>query len=342
MVLTNIRTSTRVPRAVLPVLVALLVGLWHAAAADATCYSSTPATAAFNDPAFDGDGGLAPEITTVSASLDASCRYAVDPAIAQPLVDGDAVFEYVNVDGNAATGSPLFHGADVAVGSVGLTGPDPSPILGSWDPGTSSFSFATGPSVSTVGIGGFAASLDQLGFTSPGVSTVQVASIWAGVYDNYLDFAPEPSALPLALSVGFSTLAPPPPPPPPAPVVPVVTPVAAPVGEPAPVTVAAPVTATAKACTIPRLKRLRTAAATTAIRHAGCKVGLTRRAYSSSIAAGRVIASSPKAGTTWTEPVDLVISRGRKPKQRHRAHRASASDVRDLLEMAARQLDAQR
>ncbi len=342
MVLTNIRTSTRVPRAVLPVLAALLVGLWHAAAADATCYSSTPAAAAFNDPAFDGDGGLAPEITTVSASLDASCRYAVDPGIAQPLVDGDAVFEYVNVDGNAATGSPLFHGADVAIGSVGVTGPDPAPILGSWDPGISSFSFATGPSVGTVGIGGFTASLDQMGFTSPGLSTVQVASIWVGVYDNYLDFAPEPSALPLALSVGFSTVAPPPPPP--APVVPVVTPVVAPVPAPAPapVTVAAPVTATAKACTVPSLKRLRTAAATTAIRHAGCKVGLTRRAYSSSITAGRVIASSPKAGTSWTEPVDLVISRGRKPKRRHKAHRASAADVRELLEMAARQLDAQR
>jgi hypothetical protein len=337
MVLTSYHLRVRLLPALL---LALIAGLALASAAGATCYSSTPATATLSDSPFDGDSGLSPEITTVTATISAACGYAVNPGITQPLISDDAVFEYLDLDGNPATGSQVFVGADAIVGSVGAIGPDPAPILGRWDPAANSFSFVNAPSLTPLGIGGFSASIDQLGIaTSPLTSTVQVGAIWIGVYDSYFDFAPEPGAGPLPLPVAFSTVAPPPPPPPPAPA-PVVVPVAAPA--PAPVTSPAPVTATAKACTVPSLKRLRTAAAKTAIRHAGCKVGLTRRAYSSTIASGRVITSSPKAGATWNEPVDLVVSRGRKPKKRHKAHRASTADVRGLLEIAARQLDAQR
>jgi hypothetical protein len=334
------------PRAclLLALLLALVAALTQASTAGASCYSSTPHSIALGDSPSDGESGLAPEITIVTAAVNATCAYSVDPAITAPLIGGDAVFEYVNVDGDAATGSQVFVGADAVVGSLGATGPDPAPMLGKWDPVANSFSFADAVSVTALGNGGFSASLDQLGVaTSPTITTVEVGSMWVGTYDSYFDFAPEPMFEPLPLSVAFSTIAPPPPPATPAPVpVAAPVPIAAPTPVTAPVTTPAPVTAIAKTCTVPSLKRLRTAAAKTTIRRAGCKIGLTRRAYSSTVRSGRVITSSPKAGARWAEPVDLVVSRGPKPKKRHKAHRASAADVRDLLEIAARQLDARR
>jgi hypothetical protein len=335
MVLSNCPRRARV---LFTALLTLAASFTLASTAGATCYSSTPANAIFTDSPFDGQSGLSPEITTVTATVNAGCGYAVDPGVTQPLISGDAVFEYLDVDGNAATGSPVFVGADVAVGSLGLTGPDPAPLLGIWNAAANSFSFTGAQSLTPLGIGGFTASLDQLGVaTTPITSTVQVGTIWVGIYNNYADFAPEPGAGPLPLPVAFSTVAPPPPP---APVVPVAAPVVVPAPVPVtPVATPAPVTATAKRCTVPSLKRLRTAVAQSAIRHAGCKLGVTRRAYSSTVASGRVISSLPKAGTKWAEPVDLVVSRGRKPKK-HKAHRASAADVRGLLEVAARQMDA--
>jgi hypothetical protein len=316
---------------------ALLTG---ASAAHATCYSSTPSGAAYADGPADGDLGLAPEITNVAIGLDAACAYSVIPGIPGTLIDGDGVFAYIDVDGNPATGSATFDGADVAVGSLGVTGPDPAPLLGRWDVATQTFTFAGAPSLAPAGTGGFSASLDQLGIAaSPTTTRVRVATIWSGIYDNYFDFAPEPSQAPVALPVAFSTVAPPPPvvvvapPAPPAPAPPVA---AAPAPPPS-----APVTSTAvKSCKVPSVKRLRTAIARTAIRDAGCRLGLVQRSYSASVAAGRVIASLPKAGTRWSQPVDLVVSRGRRPKKRKQAHRASAADVRVLAEIAARRLDA--
>jgi hypothetical protein len=70
-----------------------------AASANAACTSSTPSAAAYTDP-VDGDLGLAPEITTVGVSVDASCHLVVDPGIAAPHADGDGVFVYIDSDGN--------------------------------------------------------------------------------------------------------------------------------------------------------------------------------------------------------------------------------------------------
>jgi PASTA domain len=316
---------------------ALLIG---SSAAHATCYSSTPSGTAYADSPADGDLGLAPEITTVAIGLDAACAYSVNPGIPGTLIDGDGVFAYIDADGNPATGSPTFDGADVAIGSIGVTGPDPAPLLGRWDAAAQTFSFAGAPSLTPAGTGGFSASLDQLGVAaSPTTTRVRVATIWTGVYDNYFDFAPESPQAPIALPIAFSTVAPPapvvavPPPAPPAP--------PAPVAAPAP-PASAPVTSTAvTSCKVPSVKRLRTTIARTAIRDAGCKLGLVQRSYSASVAAGRVIASLPKAGTRgWSQPVDLVVSNGRRPKQRKKAHRATAADVRVVAEIAARRLDA--
>jgi hypothetical protein len=312
--------------------------------AQATCYSSTPAGTSFADSPVDGDAALAPEITTVSLALDGACDYAVDPGVTAPLIGGDSVFEYVDVDGNPATGSAVFKGADVAIGSLGLDGPDPAPLLGRWNPALASFSFTGGPSLTPVGNGGFRATLDQLGtVVSPAATTITVGTMWTGIYDNYFDFAPDPPQAPIALPIAFSTVAPPAP----APVV-TVLPVAQPAPPAPPVT--APVTTTApvvtgtsvKSCTVPAVKRLRTTVAQSGLRRAGCKVGLVEHAYSATVAKGRVVTSLPKAGTRkWSEPVDLVVSKGHKPKH-HKAHRASVPEASaaTILEIAARRLDA--
>lgn len=320
-------------------LASVAASLSIAATAGAQCYSSTPGSTAYADSPADGDLGLAPEITTVGVSLDASCDYSVNPGIVGSLIQGDGVFEYIDTDGNPATGSPTFGGADVAVGSIGVNGIDPPPVLGHWDPVAGTFSFSGGASLTTVGTGGFSATLDQLGVSTPLTTNVQVGSIWIGTYDNYTDFAPDPGLGPIPFPVAFSTTAPPPP-------AVVVTTPAAPA--PTPVTPApAPVTATSvpaprtpSGCRVPAVRKLRTTVARQALRHAGCRLGVTTRSYSTTVPNGRAITTLPKAGTRhWAEPVDMVVSKGRKPKHRH-AHAATATDVRAMLDVAARRIDA--
>jgi hypothetical protein len=209
----------------------------------------------------------------------------------------------------------------------------------------STFSFSGGASLTTVGTGGFSATLDQLGVSTPLITNVRIGSIWIGTYDNYADFAPNIGLGGIFMPVAFSTIAPPPPPPPPpAPVVVVTTP-APPTAAVTPPVVATSVPAASTnarsaGCRVPAVKGLRTAVARQALRHAGCRLGVTTRSYSASIATGRVITTLPKATTKrWSEPVDLVVSKGRKPKHR-RAHAASAADVRAMLDVAARRVDA--
>src|SRR5437868_6163710 len=151
MVLTRYRLRAGVVPALLGALIATVM---QVSAADATCYSSTPGSIALGDSPNDAEGGLAPEIKIVTASVDAECRYSVDPGITEPLKAGDSVLEYVNVDGNAATGSQEFGGADAAVASLGVDGPDPAPRLGRWDSAGNGFSFAGAPSVTPLRIGG--------------------------------------------------------------------------------------------------------------------------------------------------------------------------------------------
>jgi PASTA domain-containing protein len=263
------------------------------AAAGAACTSSTPSSATFADSVADGEFGLAPEILSVVATSDAACRITVQDVLADAfgpgdLIDGDAVGIYLDTDGNPATGSALWEGADRVVIIVGRTGPDLPPGLGVWDGAT--FSFAGATSLPAAGAGGFAATPDQLGMTAPANVGIRTGTLWAGVFDTYFDFAPEPFASSFRFPVAFSTAAPPAPPPPPAP--PVSTP---PVARPA-------------GCTVPRVKRLRSPTARRRLRNAGCRYRIVR--VRSRLGAGRVVSTTPAAGRRTTRTVVIRVSRG--------------------------------
>ena len=70
-----------------------------------------------------------------------------------------------------------------------------------------------------------------------------------------------------------------------------------------------------KACVVPRVRGLTLAKAKSRIRAAHCLPGKVSRSYSHT-KAGLVISQKPAAGTRHrhNEPVNLVVSRGRKPK----------------------------
>ena len=197
------------------------------ATSQAACYSSTPSSQAIADSPVDGDAGLAPEMAGVGITVDGACGVSFDPVLTNRpsgLIDGDGVGIYVDTDGNPATGSPMFNGADRVIITAGLTGPDTPPGLGTWNGAT--FDFASAPLLPAVGQGGARAVLDQLGVAAPGTINVRVATIWAGIFDNYGDFASEVGAAPFSLPIAFSTQAPAAP-------VPVAVPAAAPAIAPA-------------------------------------------------------------------------------------------------------------
>ncbi|MBX5470440.1 MAG: hypothetical protein IRZ21_11150, partial [Thermoleophilaceae bacterium] len=200
-------------RAAAVVAAALLVALVAPAAARATCYSSTSSSQAFPDSAFDGESGLAPEILGVVAVTDSRCGIGVDSVIqgdTDPgdLIDGEAVGIYIDTDGNPSTGSPTFDGADRVVMIVGQLGSDVGPALGVWD--GSQFSFDNAPLLTAVGAAGFVTDIDQLGVPRPATLGIRAVSLYEGIYDVYMDAAPEPGQLPFAFPVSFSTAAPPP------------------------------------------------------------------------------------------------------------------------------------
>lgn len=172
--------------------------------ADATCSSSTPAAQSFADDPFDGELGLAPEIATVDVSLGAACDVVVAPRLADRsdtagLIRDETVTTYVDTDGDPATGSPEWGGADRAVRVVGQNGPDLPPALGTWT--GAEFGFADATVLPAVGAAGFATTLDQLAV--PGSTTVgiRVASSWSGLVDTYDDFAPESGTPSFAFAV---------------------------------------------------------------------------------------------------------------------------------------------
>jgi PASTA domain-containing protein len=77
------------------------------------------------------------------------------------------------------------------------------------------------------------------------------------------------------------------------------------------VTVAAAPPATAR-CLVPNVVRRTLAAARTALVRAGCRVGSVRNAPSATVARGRIVSQSPKAGRRVARGtrVSLVVSRG--------------------------------
>jgi len=312
---------TRRTQTVVGALAAAIALMALPAASQAACYSSTPSSQAIADSPFDGDTGLAPEMAGVGIAVDAACGIAVDPVITNrplDLISGDGVGIYIDTDGNPATGSPIFDGADRAILTVGLTGPDLPPAIGTWD-GTT-FSFTAAPQLPRMGEGGARATLDQLGIAAPGNIGVRVLTTWTGTFNTYGDFAPEPLAAPFSMPVSFSTQAPPPAAPAPAAVP---APTAAPVvpAAPTPTPTPTPVGASAKkSCRVPAVKGLTATRAKKKLATAGCRV--TLRVVSSKVREGRVVSTSPKAGSKTSKSIVVTVSRGR------HAHRAAARSAR--------------
>ena len=276
------------------------------AGASAACTSSTPSAAAYTDP-VDGDLGLAPEITTVKASVDASCHYVVDPGIAAPLADGDGVFVYIDSDGNAATGATSLGGADVAIVTVGLPTSVSPPLRGVWNGETFVFDETT-PVGTAVGNGGFSASVDALPVASGTATSLMLGSLRVTDDDVHVDFAPDAGAITL----------------------PVIWLAAAATTRRTDLYTAQ--SPGAAACTVPRTKGMTMGRARARVRAHGCTVGaIVQRAYSASVRRGRVVGTSTVRGT-----VRLVVSKGRRPRKAHKADanpvlaRASALVAADL------------
>lgn len=81
---------------------AVLALLGAAPSAEAACYSSTPATAAYEDN--NNDARVAPEITTVVASLDSACNLTLNPNILRYGSTGTVQY-FIDRDGDPRTGS---------------------------------------------------------------------------------------------------------------------------------------------------------------------------------------------------------------------------------------------
>jgi hypothetical protein len=267
------------------------------ATANAACTTSTPSAASYVDP-VDGDLGLAPEITTVTVSLDAACRYVVDPGIATPLADGDGVFVYLDTDGNPATGDTAIGGADVAIVTVGLGTSVSAPVRGAWD--GEGFAFDESTPVGTgFEDGGFATSVDALSIPSGATTHVMLGSVRLTEDDLLFDIAPGDGAI--ALPVTWSAAA----------------------GDRA-ITYTAQGPAAAR-CTVPRTKGMTVARARARVRAHGCTVAsAVRHAYSASVRRGRVIGTSVAGGASTRRTVRLVVSDGKRPR---RAHKADAGSV---------------
>ena len=267
----------------------------EASEADATCSSSVPVAASFADDPFDGEIGLAPEVASVEVSLGAVCELAVIPRLADRaetagLIRDETVTTYIDTDGNPATGAPQWGGADRAVLVVGQNGPDLPPALGTWTGGE--FSFSAAPILPAVGAAGFTTTVDQLAVAGSTMLGIRVASSWSGLRDIYDDFAPEPGTPSYAFAVTFAA-------------VPVAPPqAAAPPAPPAPATTAQG----RQACTVPNVRRLVATSARRKLSRVGCRSRVVR--VGSRVKAGRVVSTSPTAGTRTRRTVVVRVSMG--------------------------------
>ena len=177
------------------------------AGASARCSSSLPERRHFADGAADAGLGLAPEVRAVDVRLDGACRLRVEPTLGDRdrtvgLFPREGVAIYLDTDGSSLTGAPSWAGADVAVVSAGHLGArDLGPALGRWD-GTT-FSFEHARTLRDVGIGGFSATLDQLGIAAPATLGLRAGTSWVGLLGIYRDFAPDPGAPSYALPLSF-------------------------------------------------------------------------------------------------------------------------------------------
>jgi hypothetical protein len=291
--------STRASRLRLAVLALAALAMTGSSSgtAQASCASSTPATQSFTDDPFDGELGLAPEMTSVDVSLGVGCDLVVLPRLGDRaetagLITDETVSTYIDVDGNPATGSPAWGGADKVVQVVGLNGADVPPALGTWT--GAAFDFAGSLTLPVVGAGGFAATLDQLGAAAPTTLGIRVTSSWVGLRDVYDDFSPDPGNPSHAFPVSFTTAAAAPPA---ATVPPTPPPVSAAASRPR--------------CTVPNVRRLPAAAARRKLARAGCRSRVVR--VRSRLRPGLVASTRPAAGSvTGRAVVVRVAARARR------------------------------
>jgi hypothetical protein len=276
---------------------AMAVMAAHSGGAAAACSSSTPAGQSFADDPFDGNLGLAPEITAVDATLGTACDLVVVPRLGDRsetvgLIRDETVATYLDTDGNAATGSTVCGGADKVVLVVGRKGPDLPPALGTWT--GRGFSFADGATLPVVGAAGFAGSLDQLGVAAPATLGIRVVSSWTGVFATYHDFAPRPPGATFAFPIAFEAVVTETPPPAPA--------AAAPSRAMAGVGTCAPTR-----CTVPNVRKLPVLEARVRLGRAGCRSSVTT--VRSRLRPGRVVSTVPRAGVRTSRTVTVRVAR---------------------------------
>jgi hypothetical protein len=251
----------------------------------AACTASTPANQSLADNASDGQLGLAPEITFVDATLGSACDLVVLPTLGdRSATAGLILFEtlatYIDTDGNPATGSPQWGGADKVVVVFGQRGAGLPPALGTWT--GAAFNFTAGATLPLVGPGGFAANLDQLGVSGPTTLGVRVASSWTGLRDTYDDLAPRRGGPSFAFPVTFTTDGAPPAPAPGG-------------GSPGPAI-----------CLVPKVRRLPLPEARKRLARAGCRVRVVN--VSSRLKPRRVSHTLPAAGTWSIRPVVVAVA----------------------------------
>jgi hypothetical protein len=279
--------------------------------AHATCYSSTPNSATFTDAL--GDAVTAADIGDTAVALNAGCGISISPAVTGLDSSEKAVFTYIDTDGNATTGDPIF-AAEVTVGVLGdPTAPGP-PVLARWNGST--FDFANGEVLSPLGTAGFVTDLNQLGVLAPTslALIIESAHVPPAPATPDFDFAPESDAFYFPAS--FSTTPPTPPPPPPAPPAP-----------PKALVPPAPIQ-TKTGCKVPNVKGKSVSKAKKALKKAGCKYKIKGK--------GKVVSTNPKAGAQTTGTVQVKAKR---KKKRH-SSRASRTTLRahtlESLERALR------
>jgi PASTA domain-containing protein len=286
---------------------ALMSLLWFCAGrADAICYGSTPASSTFADSFVDGGG--APEVYGIDIDLNAGCGLTVD-TVTDSLISGDAVFTYLNVDGNPTTGDVIFSGADRVVGVLGPSGSGP-PILAPWNGTTFDF-VGAGQALPAYFDAGFITNLNQLGVPAPTTLGLIVGSLYSPL--SAFDFAPDVGAY--GFPVGFSTSPPPPPPPPP------------PAAAPVPVAPTVSPKAKKTTCKVPKVRRLTIAKAQKKLSKAGCKYKIRGK--------GRVVSTTPKAGSETSKTV-IVKAKKRKRSKRSRRSITSTAHTLQHLEQAFR------
>jgi hypothetical protein len=310
----------RLIRAVLPAcaVAASFAALGTGSAAAATCYSSTPATVSYSDAVGDGDSGLAPDITTGTASVDAACNVTVSYAIAgqSGMYADDFLSWFIDVDNNLGTGSQSgYRGADYAIGRLG------SGFSGLLKYSAATASFETYKTIPSSGSFGAQAALADLD-ASPGTFTVAGGSSWDGVYGSYFDFAPEPGAAAVPFSVQFSSVAPP-------------VQAQPSVGQPTPAAQESDVTLEPETyCRVPYVKGLTVAKARKRLASAHCRMGTVKRVRSRSFP-GRIVRTNPKSGTRLASGAKVRLVVGRSGRTARAADAGDARRVTHLVNLVA-------